>query len=277
MPYDDLPLRSSPGLPTPPPPPASGPSALRWFVVGVVAVAAGAALAFWWMTRAQPGEPLPAPTTASDGALAGNRPQRQPMELPALDGSDSFFRDLIGALSRHPLLARAITPEGLIRRVVLAVEQIADGRTPSVPLTTLRPASRLAIVGGGESGAIDPRSYQRWDDAVSALTSINPREAAQVYVNLKPLFDAAYAELGHPGGDFDQAITAAIDTLLAAPVPANAPVLLRRPGYYEHSDATLRGLRPVQKQLVLLGPTGHGRVTDWMRQLATALDLSVGR
>jgi hypothetical protein len=275
MSYDDLPLRPGPGsspasLP-PDPPRASG---LRWIAVGAVALLAGAALAFWWMTRAQPGEPVPAPTTASEGALPANRPQREPMELPGLDSSDTLFRDLVGVLSRHPLLARALTSDGLVRRVVLAVEQIGDGRTPSVPLGMLRPPTRLAIV-GSESGPVDARSYVRWDTATAALTSINPREAAQLYVNVKPLFDAAYADLGHPGGDFDTAITNAIHMLLATPAPATDPVLLRRPGYYEHTDATLRSLRPVQKQLVIIGPTSQQRVTEWLRRLATALDLKI--
>lgn len=226
------------------------------------------------MTRAQPGEPLPAPTAATEGARTPNRPDRQPIELPGLDASDSMFRDLVGLLSRHPVVARLLATDGLVRRTVLTVEQIGDGRTPSVPLATLRPPTRLAIV-GGDAGPIDTRTYARWDAATAALTSVNPSEAAQLYVNLKPLFDAAYADLGHPGGDFDGALTRAIHMLLATPTPASTPELLRRPGYYEHSDATLRSLRPVQKQVLLIGPESQQRLMDWLRRFATALDLPI--
>ncbi len=275
MSYDDLPLRPGTGQrppPVPERPPAASP--LRWVAVGAVALVAGAALAFWWMTRAQPEDPVPAPTAASDGAQSSNRPLRQPIELPALDASDALFRDLVGVLSRHPALARLLATDGLVRRAVLAVEQVGDGRTPSVPLMPLRPPTRLAIVGGA-SGPMDARTYARWDAATTALTSLNPPEAAQLYVNVKPLFDAAYAELGHPGGDFDAAITRAIDMLTVAPVPASPPDLLRRLGYFEHSDATLRSLRPVQKQLILTGPDAQRRITDWLRRLAAALDLPI--
>jgi Protein of unknown function (DUF3014) len=279
MPYDDLPLRSGPGpsaplppqVPPPLPPPAS--SAGRWVVVGAVALAAGAALTFWWMTRAQPDETLPAPTAASESARTPNRPQRQPMELPSLDGSDTFFRDLVGVLSRNPLLARLLATDGLVRGAVLAVDQIGDGRTPSLPLATLRPPTRLAIA-GTDSGPIDPRTYARWNSATGALTSINPSEAAQLYVNLKPLFDEAYSDLGHPA-DFDAGVTKAIKVLLATPEPATEPVLLRRPGYYEHTDAGLRSLRPVQKQLLLLGPESRQQVLSWLKRLADALDLTI--
>jgi hypothetical protein len=275
MAYDDLPLRTSPGAgPGSTPPPNSSP--LRWVAVAAFAVIAGALLTFWWMTRAQPEGPQPAPTTATDAARESNRPTQQPMELPPLDSSDSFFRDLVGVLSRHPLLARLLATDGLVRGAVLSVEQIGDGRTPATPLAALRPPTRLAIV-GTDSGPIDPRSYARWDSATSALTSINPAEAAQLYVNLKPLFDAAYAELGHPDGNFDTAIARAIDVLVATPTIDTAPVLLRRPGYYEHTDGTLRALRPVQKQLLLTGPEAQARLISWLRQLADSLDLTLSR
>jgi hypothetical protein len=238
------------------------------------AIVVGGALAFWWISRAQPDEALPAPTEASDAARVSNRPQRQPMSLPALDGSDGFFRDLVALLSKHPALARLIATDGVVRQAALAVVQISEGRTPAQPLRTLRPPTRLAIV-GDESGAIDPRSYARWATATEALTSINPQEAAQLYVNVKPLFDSAYGDLGHPNGDFDAAITQAIRVLVATPEPTTEPVLLRRPGFFEHTDSQLRGLRPAQKQLLLLGPEYRGRVLAWLRQLASALDLTI--
>jgi len=276
MPYDDLPLRtgSTPGLPPPPPPlPPPASSGARWIVVGAAALAAGAILTFWWMTRAQPDGTLPAPTEASDSARTPNRPQRQPMELPGLDASDTLFRELVGVLSRNPMLARLLATDGLIRAAVLSVDQIGDGRTPALTLSPLRPPTRLAIT-GTDSGPIDARTYARWTSATGALTSINPGEAAQLYVNLKPLFDAAYADLGHPA-DFDAGIKKAMNMLIATPEPTGDPVLLRRPGYYEHTEASLRSLRPVQKQLLLLGPESRRQVLSWLRRLADALDLTI--
>lgn len=273
MAFDDQPLARTP--PPPPLDPASGEGApTRWIVLTALGVAAVAGLGYWWMTRAQPAPLTPAPTAATEGALTTNRPQRQPWELPALDGSDSIFRDAVAALSAHPQLARLLATSGLVRAAVLAVEQIGEGRTPANPLLVLRPTSRLAIV-GTESGAIDPRTYARWDAPTRALVSIAPADAAQLYVNVKPLFDAAYADLGHPGGDFDASVARAITMLVATPEPATTPELLRRPGYFEHTDATLRGLRPVQKQVLLLGPGNQRLLMTWLRQLATALDLPV--
>ncbi len=272
MAFDDLPLdRPSSGQvppPRPAPPPARSPT--RWIVVGALAVVVGALLALWWMSRAQPSMATPAPTAATDVAVGSHRPKRQPIELPSLESSDPFLRDAVSLLSRHPVLARLLATDGLVRGATLAVVEISDGRTPADPLKVLRPSSRLAITPGGR---VDPRTYQRWDGATAALASVNPAEAAQLYVNVKPLFDQAYTEMGHPNGNFDDAIARAIGVLKETPGVAVDPELLRRPGYYEHADPTLRSLKPVQKQLMLVGPDNRRRILAWLGQLAAALEL----
>lgn len=272
MGFEDLPL-SRPSSPAPANrPPQSSTS--RWVIVGAGAVIAAAALALWWMSRAQPPTVTPAPTTAPDTAQGSRRPQRQPIVLPSLADSDAMLRALAATLSRHPLLARWLVTRGLVRTVTLAIVQIGDGKTPSEPLVLLRPPTRLDI-SGAASGPVTPASYVRWAAATDALLSIPATDAAQVYVNMKPLFDEAYRDLGYPGGDFDQAIAKAIRTLEATPASPSELVLMRREGYFEHTDATLMSIPPVQKQLLLMGPENRSRIMAWLRRLAATLELKI--
>ncbi|MEO8483570.1 MAG: DUF3014 domain-containing protein [Acidobacteriota bacterium] len=271
MAFDDHPLERTTTQHTPEPAPPS-PSWLRGIVFILAGVLAGALLMFWWMSRVQPTPAAPPSPTAPDVAVGSNRPKRQSIELPALDDSDTLLRDLVSTLSKHPTLARLLATSGIVRGATMAVVQVGDGRTPADPLKVLRPATRLGIT-GTNTGKIDPRTYQRWDAPVAALTSVSPTDAAQLYVNVKPLLDQAYVELGHPGEDFDSAIVRAIDMLAETPEVTSDPVLLRRPGYYEHDDQALRALRPVQKQLLLTGPDNRRRVLAWLKSFAAALDL----
>jgi hypothetical protein len=277
MPYDDLPLGrpSSPPLPTPPAQRgAARTSASRWIIAIAAIIAAIGGLYFWWLTR-QPSIPSsPTPTNATDVAVGTNRPSPQPVDLPPLDASDALVREFVSLLSKHPQLARFLATDGLVRASVLAVEQIGDGRTPATPLKVLRPATRLAIL-GSDSGRIDPAAYVRWESNVGALTGIPARDAVQLYVNLKPLFDAAYADLGHPGGNFDDALARAIKMLVSTPDPVDEPTLLRRAGFFEHADDTLRGLKPVQKQFLLLGRERRNNVRAWLTSFASAADLNI--
>jgi hypothetical protein len=273
MAFEELPLDRPDGsafdVQTPPP------SRWRWVVAAIAGIAAGAALVFWWMSRSLPETAAPAPTMATDVAVGSNRPERQALDLPALDLSDRFIAGLVAALSQHPTLARLLTTPGLARASTLAVVQIGQGRTPSDPLKVLRPPTHAAISGGGASGRLDPATYARWDDAVGALTSIAPADAAQLYVNVKPLLDQAYVELGHPGGDFDTAVVRAIQTLADTPDQAEPPLLIRRTNYLEHDDLTLRALPPVQKQFLLIGVENRRRVMTWLQQVAANLDLAI--
>ena len=278
MAYDDLPLDRPDGGPSsqPPFPRQSQSSPTRLILVAAAGVIAVALLALWWMSRAQPSPGAPAPTAPTDVAISPNRPRSQPMTLPALAESDALLRDFILQLSKHPLLARLLATTGIVRAATLAVVQIGDGKTPSVPLRPLRPATRLQIK-GTDTGPIDPASYARWDAATVALTSIDPAAAAQVYVNVKELFDEAYREQGFANGDFDEAIVRAITRLAETPQVTSDPVLLRREGFFEHDNETLRRIPPVQRQLLLIGPANREKVMKWLRQFADRLDLQIER
>jgi hypothetical protein len=275
MAYDDLPLgRASSPLPSHPTPPRSR-SGSRWIIAVAAVLIAGGGLYFWWLTRKPTIPASPPPTLATDVAVGTTRPRPEGIALPSLDASDARVREFVALLSEHPQLARFLATDGLIRASVLTVEQIGDGKTPDVPLRVLKPPTRLVIL-GTESGTINPAAYVRWESNVTALTSIRAGDAAQLYVNLKTLFDTAYAELGHPGGNFDDSLARAITLLLATPEPAQEPVLLRRAGFFEHADPTLRMLRPVQKEFLLLGPDRRRRVRQWLTDFASTLELKIG-
>lgn len=273
MAHDDLPLHIAPrgGPSIPPLPPDPPPSPTRWVIVGAGVVIVGALLTLWWMGRAQLDPTSLAPTGPTEGELAKRRPKEQPLELPPLGQSDPLIRELAATLSRHPLLARLAATPSVVRAIVLAVVQIGDGKTPAKALTALEPPGQLTL----SANRIDPATYARWNGAVTALTSVNPADGAQVYVNVKRIFDEAYAELGYPNGDFDQAIIRAIRTLDATPTPAPDAVVLQRPTYAEYDDPALRGLLPVQKQLLLIGPEHRRAVTRWLHELARNLDLKI--
>jgi hypothetical protein len=247
---------------------------MQWMLVAVAGVAVGAGLTFWWMSRAQPAPPPPPSTTVADANAATNRPKRQMLALPSLADSDAFLRALVATLSQNPTLARFVATKGLVRASTLAVVQIGDGRTPATSLASLRPSTRAAMT-GTTSGPIPTSNVTRWDAVSTALTSVAPADAAQLYVNVKPLVDEAYIELGHADGNFDAAIVRAIDMLASTPT-ADAPlILVKRPGYLDFEDPELRSLKPVQKQFLLMGPENRKRILDWLNELARNLDLKI--
>ncbi len=277
MAFDDLPLERT----APPPSPAPLPrrdsghgTHTRWIVAIAAIVVAASALALWWTVRERPDAATPVPTSATNAAVASRRPKLQSADLPNLDASDTAIRDMAAFLSHHPLFVRLLATKDLIRSATLGVQQIGDGKTPAEWLSVLRPDTRLTI-DGQEVGRINPESYKRWAPAATALTSIRPEDAAQLYVNTKRLFDDAYRDLGHPSANFDEAIVLAMQMLMATPDVPSDPMLVRKPNYFEHDDAGLKALRPVQKEFLLIGPDNRRLVRAWLKALATDLDLKI--
>ena len=238
MAFDQLPLERPPA-----PRHSSGRSARsatsRWVILAAGIAIAATVLTVWWMSRAQAPPVTPAAAPATDASRPPARPQREPNELPPLSQSDAMVRDLVATLSRHPLLARIAAQKAPIRAMTLAVVQIGDGRVPIQPFVALRTGQPVTIE-GGTIGRVDVATYARWNNTVRALLQVNASDAARVYVNVKPLFDEAYRELGYPGGDFDDAIVRAIRMLMSTPVPPADPILHARPAYFEHDSAALR-------------------------------------
>ncbi len=135
MAFDDQPLHhtissSSEGQPEPPP---ARPSVLRWILVGLAGVAAGALLTFWWMSRAQPTTSAPPSPTAHDVAIGSNRPEAATDRSAVAQRLRSADPATGRALSKSPWLARFLATPGLLRAGALAIVQIGDGRTPADP------------------------------------------------------------------------------------------------------------------------------------------------
>ena len=197
------------------------------------------------------------------------------LDVPTLPYSDEWFRELVHQVSRDPMLTRLLATRELVRNMALAIVQIGDGRTPAAPLLPLRPSVRLEIAGSGPA-KVDNANFNRWESDVRALLSIPPRDAAQMYVNVKTLLDQASRDLGYPDGDFDVAVVKAIRMLNSTPDVPGDLMLLKREGYFEHDNLAFRSLPPVQKQMLLLGPENRRRILAWLHQVAAALELNIG-
>ncbi|HVS02787.1 MAG TPA: DUF3014 domain-containing protein, partial [Thermoanaerobaculia bacterium] len=199
------------------------------------------------------------------------------LELPSLDASDELVRGLVAALSARPELGRWLVGEGLVRRLVAAVDNVAEGTHPRKHLPPLRPDGAFAVAGSGPAPVPATAAYGRYDGWVALFTSVEPAGTARLYAQLRPLIDEAYRDLGYPGKRFDDTLVRAFRNLLATPVPESPPLLTRKVTTWEYADPRLEALSPAQKQLLRLGPDNQRRVQGHLRALASALGIPQGR
>ena len=245
-----------------------------WLLVLVLIVVA--AVGVWWLLRDRAEEPAPAPTEAPATEVpepVAEEPVEDPT-LPELDASDRFVAEAIRRLSSRPELARYLATEGLVRRLVAAVDNVSRGVSPRPNLPEIIPGGGYKVTVDGGAVLPDPETYRRYDALTEVFVSIDTAGAARLYRRLHPLLEEAYRDLGYPEGDFDATVERAIDHLLATPVPPPAPELVPAGvGGHAYADPELEGLSAAQKHLLRTGPRNQRRIQAKLEDLAGALGL----
>ena len=269
--------------------PSEDEPAERSGTIAVIVIAAliviGAGVVLWWWFTSRGGGP--------DGARAGEAPaavvdeaapeaeaESEPAAEPAapapepepdLLGSDSFVREIIGGLSRHPEWVLWLAPEELAISFVRSVGAVAYDEPPQNSLEPLQPEDGFSVVRRGQRFYPAETSYRRYDLAVEVFDSIDVVGAAGAYERLEPLFERAHDELGYPG-EFGDTLELAVTKLLSTPMPESPPELRLRVISFEYVDPALESLSPAQKLLLRLGPENGQRVRSKLRELYGALE-----
>ena len=261
----------------PSPAAGDGQSKGRMIAIGVVVLLALVLGGYWFLggedvpvetvVEAPPPAPAPPPPVAE--------PVPEPVDLPDLDGSDAFVRDLVSALSAHPDFASWLVSDGMIRRFVVAVDNVANGANPAQHLPFMRPGSRFSTTGSDEGLAIHPSNYRRYDTHAQIVDSLDRQGAAELFLMLEPLMNEAYVELGYPDRPFRQSLERAVAHLLDTPIIDQPPAVVEFAPYYRYRDKELEDLSAVQKQFLGMGPDNVRVVQRVLGSIAQAIGLQV--
>ena len=240
-------------------------------ILAALAVLVTALLGVLFLIFRQPGRP--APTAAPPPPVAQATPAPTPATpLPKLEDSDPFVRSLAGTLSPNPELKRWLSQNGLVRKLTAVVENVSNGETPRPHLEFLAPRQRFkAARKPGRAIVPDPAGFQGYDVVADVVGSVDASGAAAAYRTLAPLFDAAYAELGHPEGGFSKAVDRGITALTAVPVLRDDVELVPHAVGFRYADPKLEGLTAAQKQFLRMGPRNVRIVQQKLRELQPAL------
>jgi len=273
----DLPLERDEHTRPIPDEPGTGPTGRPpWLGIAVVVVAVLVAVA-WYVARASRPEPPVAGAAPPAAPAEPEATETAPVEpLPDLGASDALVRELVSGLSSNPRLAAWLAGEGLVRRYVAAVQNVAEGSSPARQLRPLRPEGSFEALGVGDAREVDPASFRRYDGVAEAFASLDAAGVAVLHRRLAPLLEEAYREVGDPTVDFRHQLGRAVGRLLAVPVPRR-PVLVVGEGlHWRWADPDLDARSDAEKHLLRMGPANQRKVQESLRDLAAALGLDVG-
>jgi hypothetical protein len=250
-----------------PAPRAQPPSRVLPAVILVVVCCALAAGWYYMRRNADAGRPV----TVRDEDIVPQATAPTPVaaaQLPPLDESDDLVRELVGALSRHPIVAAWLTTDQLIRTFAVSVMNVASGDTPAAHLSTIKPERRFQTRQRGSRAYIDPHSYSRFDPHAAAVSGLDAEGAGRLYTRLKPRIEEAYREVAGPNASLDRAVQQAIAQLLATPVVEGEIAVEPRTVGHAYADPTLESLSPAQQQLLRMGPQNVRLVQRQLRAIA---------
>lgn len=230
----------------------------------------------WWWTSSRAETPVQRAPEMSEAQRGATTPAAVDMgEMPSLDASDAFVRNIVSGISSRPQFATWLVNDDLARRFVLSVVQVAHGRSPVGQVEFMAPKDDFSARSAEGEQYMDPKSYHRYDLAAVTFASLDTEGTAQAFRNLHPLFEKAYRELGLKDHTFDETLAMAFHRLLSVQVPTGPVEVVPLGAGYGFADPKLEALSPAEKNLIRMGPQNAQRVQAKIRELADALELSV--
>lgn len=211
-------------------------------------------------------------TDTPENTKAPEEEASEPDEPPlTLANSDARLREQLEGKLPDGMPAAVLGNSNLIERGAAAIDSVRRGLVPDKLLNLPRPKGAFKVRSVEGRTVIDPQSYRRYDDMVMSLVDAPIAPAVNAFQRFRPLLEQAYAALGYPADDMDNALIAALDEILATPVVDEAVAVERSEAVWAYERDDLESLSLLQKQLLRTGPENVRRLQDKARGLREAL------
>jgi len=193
-----------------------------------------------------------------------------PLKLD-LNQSDPAVRELIASAQVPGLLRAWSRQKELVRSVVAAVDNVAQGQSPAAQLAFLAPEEKFSVIEKNGTTSLDPQSFRRYDTLINVFIAIPDETLIFWYRKLRPTLESAFRELGYPEITFSQRLKQAIEQLDQVPVTRKDMPLEKKILSYAFADINLEDLTLAQKHLLRLGPQNVARIQKKLRGFASGL------
>ncbi len=212
--------------------------------------------------------PIPAVVEAPPSA---QQPTPEPIKLPDLDDSDGFVRERMQQVSEDAHFSRWLTADDLLRRSASYLDGLSRGVVLSKIFPLSAPQDKFTTHKDGQTIWLNAGNYERYDDTIDALMSLDTVAAAKMFHLARPLLEASFSEMGYNPRQMEGIILQAIDRVLATPIIVEPIELIHESVFYEFADPELEALLPVQKQVLRTGPENTQKLQQQALALKTAL------
>lgn len=229
----------------------------------------------------EPDVPPPAPEPEPEPEVAEEAPAPEPAPepLPELAESDAVALAAAEELSPSEDLRELAVEDNIILKSVRAVIGLAGGNVVNEYRPVQSPDSPFVVEKldeppteeQGQLYRLSADNYERYDKYVAVVSELNPGNVASVYQRFYPLLEEAYAQHGVDRGSFKDVTLGAIDSMLAAPILEEEPILIQPKVHYQFQDPQLESLPSPQKLLIRMGPENTRQIQAVLREIREAI------
>jgi hypothetical protein len=255
-------------------------------VIGVAAAVVVIAAGTWYYLQSRHAAMPPAAATAPSAAQpaesaepaiqhpvpAGEGASKAP--LPTLADSDPVINEALGQLVGAAAMKDYWLPDGVVRRIVVTVDNLPRPKAAVQKRPTGTVAGSLMVNGDELHATLDPRNFVRYQPWVAVIDRLDMHQLAAAYLHFYPLLQQSYQDLGYPNGYFNDRLVQVIDHLLATPQPAQPIALVRPNVMYTYADPGLESRSAGQKLLIRMGPDNAAVIKAKLTELRAAITAS---
>lgn len=205
-------------------------------------------------------EPEIAEAPATDLISEQVLPVKEP--LPSLDESDEWLQIKLPEITWRKELLTLIIDDDMIRRFVVFTDNFSQGNVAYEHSPFILPNVKFAPDTNqvnAETTANNQNVWQWNEDSskrfglyIDLLRSMDSDSLVQWYIDVKPLIDQAYSELGYDD-DFTNTLQSAITRVLDMELPKSSMELVQPSVMYKFANPQLESLPASDKLLLRLG------------------------
>jgi hypothetical protein len=196
----------------------------------------------------------------------------EPAQPPAtLETSDQELRNSLSSQNSSVLLDTALANENLIERSVSVVDGLSRGGLPFKALPISPPSEKFSVRTVDGTDFMNTESYHRYDSYAQTIGELDTQTLTSNFNRFRPLLEQAYADLGYPAQDFDNALIRTLDRVLATPQLREPIALKKKESVYIYADTRIEQLTQMQKLLLRMGPDNIALIQAQAKDLREAL------
>jgi Protein of unknown function (DUF3014) len=195
------------------------------------------------------------------------------IELPQLEASDDFMTNALANLLNNKALMSIFINDQLIHNTVVTIDNLPRKQVSMKIMPIKKAPGKFITMESEEGTVISPKNHARYKPYVQFAEAVDPKQLVTLYVQLYPLFQKAYEELGYPDQYFNDRLMFTLNNLLTAPEVQEPVKLVQPKHYYLYADPDLESRSIGQRILMRIGSDNEQVIKAKLKAIKQELTL----